>query len=85
MEWKTRLGMRLVDTKMLIAYDPLLLKPGNLDVQRKMGGTVPEEILLRLFPETSQVGKTWLMTLYEVSEEELELASLQHTCKSNRR
>lgn len=63
---------------MLIAYDPIYRRPGNLEVQRQMGGTMPEEVLRKLFPEETWVSMTWLMTLYEASEQELVQASIEH-------
>jgi len=60
----------------LIAFDPIYFRPGSPDVQAKLGGTIREAELRRLFPEDTWLPReTYLMTVYAASPEDLERAS----------
>lgn len=57
---------------MKIVFDPIYLRPGCVLLQAAMGGDIPTERFHSLFPvETWLTAKSYLMGLYEVTEEEL--------------
>lgn len=60
-----------------VVFDPLCLLPGSPKLQERLGGTVPPERFLLLFPEETWLDtETYLMSLCEVTEELLVEASV---------
>lgn len=56
-----------------IVFDPIYLLPGSPELQETFGGTVPFDRFESLFPkETWLTAETYLMSLAEVSDEQLD-------------
>jgi hypothetical protein len=59
-----------------LVYDVDLLRPGCVLLQVALGGTVPNEIFLALFPpETWLVGRTPGMKTYPTTPEQLDIVA----------